>query len=100
MKINLICPSCRKTYVCTPHNTNIKNPILTTVCQKCGEIYKGNVSAYAFSQAEYRYIRGRIERAAFMITLMQNVAFVANDDKHGVKIRKYTRKRWNTQPTT
>jgi ribosomal protein RSM22 (predicted rRNA methylase) len=99
MKVKLTCTACREKFLCKPVNTTIQNPIITVECPSCGHKYEGNVSAYAFAQADFQHFNERLGRAAFMITLMQNMSFVANDDKHGVKIRKYTARRWNTQHT-
>lgn len=99
MKVKISCLDCKSKFLCTAHNTRIQNPIITVKCPNCGYVYEGNVSAFAFKQLEHT-TSIRIERAAFMINLMQNISFIANDDKHGVKIRKYTRKRWNTRRMT
>jgi predicted RNA-binding Zn-ribbon protein involved in translation (DUF1610 family) len=100
MRVKLICTVCNTKYLCTTGNTQISNPILTTECPNCGEIRKCNVSAFAHEQADLHYKNGLLGRAACMINLMQNVAYVSNDDKHGVKMRKYTARRWNSQHTT
>lgn len=100
MRVKLICPVCNNSYLCHTRNTRISNPIITTECPRCGKENKRNVSAYAHEQADLLHKDGRIGRAAFMIALMQDVSFVSNEDKHGVRMRKYTEKRWSSQHTT
>lgn len=100
MRVKLICPVCNSKYICTASNTHISNPILTTECPHCRGTRKCNVSAFAHEQADLNHRLGLLGRAAFMINLMQNVAYVSNEDKHGVKMRKYTARRWNSQHTT
>lgn len=89
MKVTVICCNCLDEYVCNANNTTISGPGLSTTCPKCSETYVRNVSAYAWKQAQFRGINGRIPKATFMIQVMQDVAAVVNEDKHGVKMRKY-----------
>jgi len=100
MRVKLICPVCNNRYFCTASNTQIASPIITTECPNCGEVHHRNVSAFAGEQADLIYKNGLLGRAAFMINLMQNISYVSNEDKHGVKMRKYTQRRWNSQHTT
>lgn len=100
MRIKVTCESCASEYFCNPSNTIIKSPIITSICPVCKTAYQGNVSAFAFYQADTKKVEGRIHRAAFMITLMQNISAAVNEDNHGIKMRKYVARRWNTQHTT
>lgn len=92
MKINLICPYCRKPYRCEIFNTEMTGSIIETRCPRCRETYKGNVSAFVDGQAELNKNLGCIERAVFMITLAQNLGYKVNEDKHGVQMRRYMKR--------
>ena len=89
MKVIVTCCHCGNKYRCNGRNTTISGPGLETVCPSCNTSYVRNVSAYASDQADIRRLTGRLPRARFMITLMQDIGAAANEDKHGVKMRKY-----------
>lgn len=86
MSIDVTCFNCRKIYNCNQKNSKIVGPLVETKCPACSEKVVKNLSAFLCEQAPD--LKGRLVKAATMISMGQKISSVVNEERAFVKRNK------------